>query len=68
LKHEEFSFHTEDGLNLYAQAWSPDSPEGVVCLVHGLGEHSGRYVYVADWLNRAGYAVLASDLRGHGKS
>jgi alpha-beta hydrolase superfamily lysophospholipase len=68
MKHEEFSFHTKDGLNLYAQSWSPDSPEGVICLVHGLGEHSGRYVYVADLLNKAGYAVLASDLRGHGKS
>jgi alpha-beta hydrolase superfamily lysophospholipase len=55
-------------LNLYAQAWSPESPQGVVCLVHGLGEHSGRYAHVADRLNTAGYAVLASDLRGHGKS
>jgi acylglycerol lipase len=68
MKHEEFSFHTKDGLNLYAQAWSPENPKAVVCLVHGLGEHSGRYVHVADRLNRSAYAFLASDLRGHGKS
>jgi alpha-beta hydrolase superfamily lysophospholipase len=40
----------------------------VVCLVHGLGEHSGRYGHVAARLVEAGYAVLAVDLRGHGQS
>ena len=37
-------------------------------MVHGLGEHSGRYAQWADWLNQAGYSVLSYDLRGHGKS
>mgnify|MGYP000079446289 CR=1 FL=1 len=40
----------------------------MVCLVHGLGEYSGRYVHVADRLTKAGYAICAFDLRGHGKS
>ena len=43
-------------------------PKAVVCLVHGLGEHTGRYAHVAAALNDAGYAVLGVDLRGHGKS
>jgi alpha-beta hydrolase superfamily lysophospholipase len=37
-------------------------------LVHGLGEHSGRYEAVADALTEAGYAVWALDHRGHGRS
>jgi alpha-beta hydrolase superfamily lysophospholipase len=40
----------------------------VICLVHGLGEHGGRYAHVAAFLNQAGYAQLALDLRGHGRS
>ncbi len=37
-------------------------------LVHGAGEHSGRYDHVAGRLTGAGYAVYASDHRGHGRS
>jgi len=37
-------------------------------LVHGIGEHSGRYVQVADSLTQAGYILISFDLRGHGKS
>ena len=37
-------------------------------LVHGLGEHSGRYRHVADALNHAGMSVWALDYRGHGRS
>ncbi len=66
---QEFDLQTRDGIRLYAQEWSPEShPAGVVCLVHGLGEHSGRYTHLADFLNRNGYTLIAFDLRGHGKS
>ena len=65
----QFSIQTQDGLNLYAVDWVPQAePKAVVCLIHGLGEHCGRYAHVANALNRAGYAVLAFDLRGHGRS
>lgn len=58
-----------DGLLLVGRCWEPDGePKAVVCLVHGLGEHCGRYAHVAAALNDAGYAVLASDERGHGRS
>jgi len=40
----------------------------VICLVHGMGEHSGRYGHVADRLTKARYGIFAFDLRGHGKS
>jgi acylglycerol lipase len=69
MQHFEFEWQTEDRLRLYAQGWQPATePKGVVCLVHGLGEHSGRYAHLAAFLSQAGYALLAFDLRGHGKS
>ena len=69
MQHFEFEWQTEDRLQLYAQGWQPEiEHRGVVCLVHGLGEHSGRYAHLAAFLNQAGYALLAFDLRGHGKS
>ncbi len=58
-----------DELQLFCQGWEPqDQPKAVICLVHGLGEHSGRYTHVAEFLGQAGYATIAFDLRGHGKS
>ncbi len=69
MQHFEFEWQTDDGLRLYAQGWQPETaPTGVICLVHGLGEHSGRYTHLARFLNQAGYALLAFDLRGHGRS
>jgi acylglycerol lipase len=69
MAHYEFEKKAFDGLGLYFQAWQTEQPQkGVICLVHGLGEHSGRYAHWADLLNQAGYTVLAYDLRGHGKS
>ena len=69
MKHTEFKLKTFDGLSLFGQSWQPeDQPRAVVCLVHGMGEHSGRYVHVADRLTKAGYALFTFDIRGHGKS
>ena len=69
MSHIEFERKSFDGLSLYFQGWQvDDGQKGVICLVHGLGEHSGRYAHWADLLNRAGYSVLSFDLRGHGKS
>jgi alpha-beta hydrolase superfamily lysophospholipase len=67
--HAESSWKTPDGAQLYCQEWLPGGEvKAAVVLVHGLGEHSSRYQHVADFLNSAGYAVTAFDLRGHGRS
>lgn len=69
MTHEEFEKKSFDGLILYFQAWIPDAPiKGVIILVHGLGEHSGRYTHWAKLFNQASYALITYDLRGHGKS
>jgi acylglycerol lipase len=61
------------GLALFRRWWRDpraDSapPTAVVVLVHGAGEHSGRYEHVAERLVGDGYAVHALDHRGHGRS
>ncbi|MFP5488647.1 MAG: lysophospholipase [Acidimicrobiia bacterium] len=69
MQHTEGTFVAFDGTTIFHQAWRPDdSPRAVVLLIHGLGEHSGRYVHVAQALVDAGYAVHALDHRGHGRS
>jgi alpha-beta hydrolase superfamily lysophospholipase len=69
MKHLEFELKTFDGLSLYGQSWQPEEQsKAVICLVHGLGEHSGRYAQVADRLTKAGYTLFSFDWRGHGRS
>ena len=66
---ETFNLKTEDGLSLYGRLWKPGhDPTGVVCIVHGLGEHSGRYEHLSEYLTGQGYAVTTVDMRGHGRS
>ena len=56
-------------MTLHTAVWSPDTePIADVVLIHGLGEHSGRYVPVAEALTAAGFQVSALDLRGHGRT
>ena len=57
-----------NGVEIFWQSWTPDAPRALAVLVHGLGEHSGRYQEVAQVLCAAGCAVYAMDHRGHGKS
>jgi alpha-beta hydrolase superfamily lysophospholipase len=67
----EFEWTSADGVRLFGCGWRADDKsevKGVVGIVHGMGEHSGRYIEVAEALTAAGYAVLAADQRGHGKT
>ena len=72
--------HTDDWLNfrhssargtsrLYRQSWLPDGElQAAIVLLHGLGEHSGRYKNLARHCTGRGLAVHALDHYGHGKS
>lgn len=69
MKVEEFHWKTVDGLKLYGKYWAPEnSIKGVVCLVHGMGEHVNRYEHVGQLLTENGYALIGFDQRGHGRS
>jgi len=58
-----------DGTPLRLRHWpATGAVRGMVHLVHGLGEHSGRYETLARALNRAGWHAAGLDLRGHGES
>ena len=58
----------KDKLPLFTRAWKIENPKAAIVLVHGFGEHSGRYAHLADFFNKNGYSVYALDNRGHGKS
>lgn len=63
------SLTTSDGLRLHLQRWpAPGAAHGTVQIVHGLGEHIGRYAALAAMLNAAGWHVAGHDHRGHGRS
>ncbi len=65
------TFVATDGDNVMIQDWplEPGVPlRGVVIVVHGLGEHAGRYEHVARQLNEWGFAVRGYDQCGHGES
>lgn len=57
-----------DGQRLYLHDWPLGQPRGAVLIVHGLGEHGGRYERLAQWFNQRGYAVRGYDQRGHGRT
>jgi alpha-beta hydrolase superfamily lysophospholipase len=65
----EFSWSTSKNIPIFASEWKPDRPaNGVIVLVHGIGEHIGRYEHVAKMFADNQYAFISSDLIGHGKS
>ena len=70
MKTFESKWEGNDGITFHVQGWEPDNdnPKALIALVHGLGEHTGRYTHVAKVMTDADYALVGFDLRGHGKS
>jgi alpha-beta hydrolase superfamily lysophospholipase len=67
--HNTYDWTTSDRKHIFGQSWSPPTTaRAVICLIHGQGEHSSRYVHVAEFLLQQHIAVLTCDLVGHGKS
>ncbi len=59
---------TRDGLTLRGREWPQEPARGTIVIVHGLGEHVGRYAHVAAFFNARGWRVVGYDHRGHGLS
>lgn len=57
-----------DGTRLFCRDWLLPGATAAVQMVHGLGEHGGRYTALARLFNQAGLSVRICDHRGHGKS
>ncbi len=77
MRESNFALIATDGAEIFIRRWVPESrlprvgmpeppPTAVLQIVHGLAEHSERYRRLATALTSVGYAVYASDLRGHG--
>jgi alpha-beta hydrolase superfamily lysophospholipase len=59
---------TRDGLSQLRRRWMPEERRAAVLLLHGMGEHSGRYLHVGAALAAAGFATVSYDQRGFGRS
>jgi alpha-beta hydrolase superfamily lysophospholipase len=70
MKHQELNWRTHDNIEIFAQVWEPPvvAPRAIVCLVHGLGDHSSRFAHVAEAFGKEGFVLFAFDQRGHGRS
>lgn len=68
---KEFTFEVEGGLKIFVRKLLPEAGrhlKGIVLIVHGGAEHSGRYVRFGKVLNENGFVVYAHDQRGHGQT
>ncbi len=70
MRYREFGWPTRDGKKVFACEWLPElaAVQAAVVIVHGMGEHTGRYSHVAEMLTDEGCAVLAFDQLGHGRT
>ena len=64
----EGSFKNKDAQNLIYRAFIPENPKAAVVLVHGMGEHSLKYDFMAGMFYDKGLAFFSYDQRGHGRS
>lgn len=65
----DYNWKAKDGVYLFARSWSPEkSGKSTIIILHGMGEHSGRYHEWAEKFVDAGFNVMAMDSRGYGKS
>ncbi len=69
MRHQEGFFQGAGETRVYYQCWLPENDaKAVLLIVHGLAEHSGRYMNVVDHFVPLGYGVYGIDHIGHGKS
>jgi len=65
----ESNLRASDGTQLFVRDWPVSHPSaGSIVLLHGLGEHCGRYDQIAQFFNALGFYVRTYDQRGHGRS
>ena len=68
LDNTSYTISASDGINLFVRDHSVKNSNKVILLIHGLGEHSGRYLNLIKDFNDKNISVFTIDIRGHGKS
>lgn len=69
MKHCEGTFKGTDGLELFYQSWqTQENAKATIAIIHGMGEHSNRYINIVNHFVTRGYDIHAFDLRGNGRS
>jgi alpha-beta hydrolase superfamily lysophospholipase len=68
MNYIEETVTTTDGLRLYMRRHELPNAQSEILIVHGFGEHSGRYIELTNYLVNNNYSVTAYDHRGHGLS
>ena len=68
LNHTSYSISASDGIKLFIRDYSLQNSNKVILIIHGLGEHSGRYLKLIQDFNDKNISVFTIDIRGHGKS
>lgn len=66
MKKQEQFLAMQDGQNVFVRTFEPDQVRGHIHILHGMGEHSGRYTSFAEMLCARGFFVSLHDHRGHG--
>ena len=67
-KNTVYTISASDGTNLFIRDYSIQNSNKVMLIIHGLGEHSGRYLTLIQDFNNKNISVFTIDIRGHGKS
>lgn len=65
---ESIFLNAKDGYKLDVHIFEIENPRAVVQVIHGMEEHQGRYGEFARFLNKNGFTVITSDMRGHGSN
>jgi alpha-beta hydrolase superfamily lysophospholipase len=67
-RHDEGFLNSADHLRLFWQRFTPPRPKATVAVLHGGGDHGGRYPGITAALVKAGFQAALLDFRGHGQS
>jgi len=67
-QHSTGTFIGKGGIEIFFQQWEVTNPKAILIIIHGLGEHSGRYGNLIDALQNKGIAIYGLDHRGFGRS
>ena len=66
--HSTGSFNNKQGYKIFTQSWKVDQPKANLIVIHGIAEHSNRYLHLVEYCNENQMSVFALDLQGHGQS